>query len=96
MSICGRKKDQMYIVKRRLVGPSFECDVPETYHFEKSDCRIVFSLMHEAEAVVAHNLGFGVTYPEIRRNDGSFVDYQRTVQAHVGLEHFWICPARIT
>lgn len=94
MSIFSRKKE-LYTVKRRLVGPNFECNVPETCHFETSDCRIVFSLMHEAEAVAAHNLGFWVTYPEIRRRDGSLVDYGRTVRAHIGLEHFWICPAHI-
>ncbi|TSC62404.1 MAG: hypothetical protein G01um101448_314 [Parcubacteria group bacterium Gr01-1014_48] len=83
------------MVKRRLVGPTWTYDVPETYHFETSDCRIVFSLIREAEAVAGYNLGFNVNYPEIRRDDDSLVNFQKTVHAHVGLEHIFTCPARI-
>ena len=90
-----RRKKQLYIVTRRLVGPDWECVPPQTYHHEANDCRMVFTLMREAETVQQLNLGFRLAYSEIKRQDGTLVDFTRTVQSHVGLEHFWRCPDTI-
>jgi len=86
MMAIGRKTIlKLYTVKERLVSPAGEDLVYTIYCYEKNDCRLVFSLIKRVERLGQD--GFKISFLEIKRADGSLVDFSKTVQAHTGTVH---------
>lgn len=87
----GRKQLHTYRVTHIIKKP-FE-EVRETYHrLALNDCRLVFGLQAYA-ATLWEEYSWVVSLVEIRRVDGSIVNFAETVNNHVGGEHFFrSCP----
>ena len=88
----GRKKLHVYLITHVIKKP-FEKDIRETYHrIAKNDCRLVFDLQTYA-TVLYKEYCWTVYFAEIKRVDGSAINFSETINNHISGRHMlYRCP----
>ena len=95
------KKPTTYVVKRKLIISTCdvdeesgqfkiskkEIDLPDAYLYEKSDCSLIATLLHDAEKIRNVLFWCSLTFPEIKGAQGSLIDWEKTRRDHACARH---------